>query len=192
MELQIIILAFAIIGAGLKYIDEAFDEEAFDKRWAAALATVLVVLWIGLSILDAPSGTILLSILLGVLITGKIDNTVFGASTAAIFSAFLFFQKIVPLIPIAMLTASGVLDEKGNDYVDAHGSNRFLRFFFLHRFTMKIGMLLLCLAGFFPLIYLAAFLFFDIAYDGVGLISASKKIPSKGHLNEKTPLSIPV
>jgi hypothetical protein len=171
---HILVASFAIIGGGLKYIDEAFDEGIFDKRIAAFLATILIIIWIGLSVLDPISGSILLAIILGVLFTGKIDNTVFETSTAAIFGALIFLGKFL-IGPVLFLAIAGVIDEKGNDYVDSHRSNSIIEFFFLHRFTMKIGLFILCLTGVFAYYYLIAFLLFDVAYDAMGLIGNYRK-----------------
>ncbi|RMF91121.1 MAG: hypothetical protein D6733_02015 [Methanobacteriota archaeon] len=159
-----------MIGAGLKLIDEAFDEGTFEKGRASAIAFLLLLIWIGISALDEGSATILLSILTGVLLTGKIDNKVFGLCTATILGVLLFLQRLL-WPPLLFLTGAGVIDEKGNDYVDAHRANRFVSFFFLHRFTMKIGVALVCAAGVFPWHYLLAFLLFDIGYDTVGILS---------------------
>jgi hypothetical protein len=134
------------------------------------MAGILLVLWIGLSLLDTASATILLSVLIGVLFTGKIDNSVFGASTAAIVGSLSFLQRVV-FLPMLFLSAAGIIDEKGNDYVDTHNSNKIIEFFFLHRFTMKIGLFALCIAGFYSMIYFLAFLLFDISYDTIGFIS---------------------
>lgn len=136
------------------------------------MACILLVLWIGLSMLDLAAATILLSVLIGVLFTGKIDNTVFGASTAAIVGSLSFLQRVI-FLPLLFLSAAGIIDEKGNDYVDTHNSNKIIEFFFLHRFTMKISIFALCFAGFFSMIYFLAFLLFDISYDTIGFISNS-------------------
>jgi hypothetical protein len=173
LDSQWIIVAFALIGSGLKYIDEAFDAETFSKKTAKYLASLILLVWIGLSFLDITAGTILLSIVIGVLLTGKIDNTVFGLSTASIIGFFVFIQRIVWL-PLLFLSGAGIIDEKGNDYADSHRMNGFVRFFFLHRFTMKIGAFLLCFVGIFAWQYLVAFLLFDIGYDVVGIVSQSR------------------
>jgi hypothetical protein len=168
------VAAFALIGGGIKYIDEAFDEKIYSQKIATAIAAILLVLWIGISILDTAAATILLAVLLGVLFTGKIDNTVFGASTSAIVASLAFLEKII-FLPLLALTFTGIIDEKGNDYVDSHKTNKIIAFFFLHRFTMKVGLLTLSLAGVFALEYLLAFLFFDISYDTVGFFSGESK-----------------
>lgn len=170
MNPEIIVVVFAVMGGGLKYINEAFDEDTFSKRTAILMATILTVLWIGLSFLDLTSRTILLSILIGVLLTGKIDNTVFRLSTVVILAALLYIEMFLWL-PLIVLSATSMIDEIGNDYIDMNYSNRFVEFFFLHRFTMKIGVFLICSFNLFFWHYLIAFLLFDISYDAVGAIS---------------------
>ncbi len=166
----LIIGVFALIGGGLKYIDEAFDEEVFNRTSASCVAAVILTAWIALSVVDITSGTILLSVLVGVLFTGKIDNKVFALSTLTIILSLVYVQKVL-WMPLVFLTLAGMIDEKCNDYVDSHSVNRLARFFFLHRFTMKAGVLSLAILSVFPIYYFAAFLLFDIAYDTVGVIS---------------------
>lgn len=166
-----IVLAFAIIGGGLKFIDEAFDEDIFNRKAAIFLAPLLLITWILLSVADPISAVILFSILISVLLTGKIDNFVFKTSTTVLLLFFVFTGRFSALlIPALVLIAMGLLDERGNDYVDEYRANRAAEFFFMHRFSMKLGVLALCAASIFPWLYLFAFLTFDIAYDSVGII----------------------
>ena len=83
-------------------------------------------------------------------------------------------EKVI-FLPLLVLSLTGIIDEKGNDYVDTHKTNKIVAFFFLHRFTMKVGLLALSLAGIFALDYLLAFLFFDISYDTIGFFSGESK-----------------
>ncbi len=167
------LIIFGVIGGGLKFIDEAFDEDVFDKRFAMVLTPILVVLWVWVSVVDKVSAVILFSILLGVLLTGKIDNFVFKISTIALI-VFFALRGLGPyLIPLVFLTLMGIVDEKGNDFVDNNSANKVVEFFFLHRFSMKFGIMLLCAVSYFSPIYLVAFLCFDIAYDSVGIVSKS-------------------
>jgi len=171
VEGQIVVPAFAFIGGGLKYIDEAFDEDLFDKKKAGLLAVVLTVLWIGISIHDPISATILFAVLAGVLFSGKIDNLTFKAATILIIMAIVGSGRFELVFWVfAALFLTGVLDEKGNDFVDTHRVNRFMEFFFLHRFSMKVGVLAVCAASLIPWTYLLAFLAFDLAYDSIGYI----------------------
>ena len=167
----LIVLAFAIIGAGLKYIDDAFDEDIFSKRAAMLIAPILVIIWSCLSISDSVSATILFSILFAVLLTGKIDNLVFKVCSIALILILVLSGMLNFLwIPLFSLIMMGVADEKGNDYVDNHATLKLGQFFFSHRFSMKIGVLGLCIFSLLPWFYLGAFLAFDGAYESVSIM----------------------
>ncbi len=194
-----LLAAFAAIGGGLKFIDEAFDEGIYSKRLAVALAPLLVAIWIAVSALDAVSATILFSILAGVLLSGKIDNAIFKISTFSIILAALLSGKIGILFPpFVALTVAGIIDEIGNNYVDGNRSHRALEFFFLHRFSMKICVFAICAVSLFPWVYLLAFLAFDASYDLVGIFgqwamhSKAAKAPLDGILRPTGNLNIRV
>lgn len=166
---SVIILAFALIGAGLKYIDDAFDEDLFSKRIATLIAPILVVIWVCLSISDSISATLLFSILFAVLLTGKIDNLVFKMSSIALISMLALTRMLNLLwIPLFILTMMGVVDEKGADYVENNKALKVGKFLFSHRCCMKIGVLGLCIFSLLPWFYLFAFLALDLSYDLVG------------------------
>lgn len=165
-----ILIAFAIIGGGLKFIDDAFDNDIFNKNVAISLAPLLVVIWIWLTATDPISAVILFSILFSVLSAGKIDNFVFKSSTMALILFYFIFAEFGSLwIPLLVLVAMGLLDEKGNDYVDENRTHKLVEFFFLHRFSMKLGIFALCASSIFPWFYFFAFLSFDISYDAIGM-----------------------
>ncbi len=167
----VIILAFAVIGAGLKYIDDAFDEDTFSKKKAIVIAPIIVLIWICLSLFDSVSATILFSILFAVLLTGKIDNLIFKVSTIALISILFLTQMLNFLwIPLVILILMGVADEKGNDYVDNHATLKLVEFFFSYRFCMKMGVLSLCILTLLPWLYLLAFLAHDGAYESVRIL----------------------
>jgi hypothetical protein len=164
-----IILAFALIGAGLKYIDDAFDEGIFSKRIATLIAPILVVIWVCLSISDSISATLLFSILFAVLLTGKIDNRVFKMCSITLILMLALTRMLNLLwIPLFILTTMGVVDEKGDDYVENNKALQWGKFFFSHRCCMKIGVLGLCIFSLLPWLYLFAFLALDLSYDLVG------------------------
>ena len=166
-----IVIAFAIIGFGLKYIDDAFDEETFSKRIAVLMAPILVILWIRLSVSDSFSATVLFAILFAVLLSGKVDNLTFKLSAIALIAVlFLTMMPRFSYGPLIILTVMGVVDEKGNDYVDTHQTYGIRERFFAHRCSMKVGTLSLCLASVLPWRYLIAFLAFDTAYEFVRIV----------------------
>jgi hypothetical protein len=171
-----IILAFAIIGAGLKYIDDAFDEGVFSKKTAMLMAPILVIIWSCLSIFDSFSATVLFSILFAVLLSGKIDNLAFKMSAIALIFVLVLTRMLnFSLIPLFVLTVMGIADEKGNDYVDIHKLSKLGEFFFSHRCSMKMGILGLCTVSLLPWLYLCAFLAFDAAYEFVKIFGRLKQ-----------------
>ena len=165
---MLIVSAFALIGFGLKYIDDAFDEALFSKESAMLMAPILVVIWAGISILDSISATILFSILFAVILCGKVDNVLFKLSAFALIAILLSTGMLhLSWMPLFALTVMGVMDEKGNDYVDSHKIGGIGEFFFAHRCGMKLGTLVLCTVALLPWLYLIAFFAFDTAYEFV-------------------------
>ncbi len=71
------LLSYSILGAGLKYVDDAFDEKTFNKKLALILTPILSIIGAYTMLIDPISATILFAILCGVLIKGKIDNYAF-------------------------------------------------------------------------------------------------------------------
>ncbi|MFH0969991.1 MAG: hypothetical protein V1776_00845 [Candidatus Diapherotrites archaeon] len=169
-----------VLGGGIKYIDDAFDEKTFSKTKALLVAPVIAIFWIFMMYLSVPSATILGAIFLAVLSRNKVDNIGFHVGALAIISGLiiLYFYKIVDFLwgPLVFLTVAGVLDEIGNDYVDKHPeiAKPFL-FFFHYRFIMKIAVFLGVYFGFYGLEYFIAFIGFDIAYASVGDYSEKLK-----------------
>ena len=188
----VILLVFTIIGAGLKYIDDAFDEDKFSKKIAVLIAPIIVILACILAIKDTASRTILFSILLSVLIGGKVDNGIFKVSSIAFLllltlpSFYLYGTMNFFWMPLIIITITGIIDEKGNDYVEENKTNKLIHFFFEHRFSMKIGMLTVCVSQFLGWFYLFAFLAFDCAYESIRIYGYLYR-SNKFHLRRKFP-----
>ncbi len=179
-------LAFGILGGGIKFVDDALDEGIFNKKIAIMLTPFLVALWIFLCIQNKYAATILTAILLSVILGGKIDNKVFLFCTLAIIGAILIFGNGLMWIPLIFLALLGVIDEKGNDYVDRKRTNIITDFFFKHRMTMKLGIFILYLLNIIPLNYALAFLLFDIAYDAVGFTGKYKVMRTTYNIDLKS------
>ncbi|GEM_PF-439987 len=177
--------AFAILGGGIKYIDDAFDENTFSKLKAMLLAPVLGVFWAYTMSLNPAAATILAAVVLDVFFSGKIDTLAFMIGTITIFSA-LFLGGLINFlwIPLILITLAGIIDEKGNDFVDKHPSiNRFVRLFFEYRFVMKIAVGVFAYLGYYAWVYFAAFLAFDIAYAIIMLYSKKRAQAGKFYYN---------
>jgi hypothetical protein len=177
------LVAYPILGAGLKYIDDAFDELTFNKKIALVLAPFLGILWAYTMIIDQISATILLAVLIGVLLKGKIDNYAHGLGLAVIAIILIAAGVQLLFLPLIVLVAAAVLDEVGNDIVDYNMKN-FDKSNFLHKATIaffdqrwvtKIAILYVALLGVFPLYFFLAMLFFDGAYLVVRMYSRSRQ-----------------
>ena len=72
-----LVLAYAIIGFGLKYIDEVFDKKVYSKKIALLFVIICSILIGVLCAIDKYSMAIFFAIILGVAISGKIDNIAF-------------------------------------------------------------------------------------------------------------------
>ncbi len=182
MEMYFILGAYAILGAGLKYIDDAFDERTFNKKIAGIIAPVLGLLWAYTMMLDPASATILLAILFGVFLKGKIDNYAHFIGLAVIIAIVLVAGVNLLWLPLVMLVAAALLDEVGNDVIDYNRHNlnvscfshKVLMVFFDQRWLTKLAILYVALLGVFPLYFFLAMLLFDGAYLVVRMYSRSR------------------
>lgn len=183
----VLFLLFPLLGAGIKYIDAAFDEEVFNKNRALIIAPLIGVIWAFTMILHPMSATLLLAVILGVLVKGKIDNVAHlaGLVSIIVFYAILWFIYdgiMIYLTPLFFLAAAGVLDEIGNDvisYNEEFTNNhsfgfQFFKYFFGRRHFMKVALIYLFIVAGYPLYFFVAFLLFDEAYMMVALYSQSK------------------
>lgn len=170
--MYIFLLSYPLLGAGLKYIDDAFDEKTFNKKIALILAPFIGALWAYTMIIDQVSATILLAVILGVFIKGKIDNQAHILGLVVIL-AFIIISGIQLLVlPLLMLVAAALLDEVGNDVIEYnrknHDEKRFSHkafiSFFDQRWLTKLAILFVVIMGLFPWYFFVAMLLFDGAY----------------------------
>jgi cytochrome bd-type quinol oxidase subunit 2 len=177
------LVSYPILGAGLKYIDDAFDERTFNKKFALLLAPFLGILWAYTMIISSVSATILLAVLLGVFLKGKIDNYAHGFGLAVIVAILIITGVQLLLLPLIVLAAAAVLDEAGNDVIDYNRdnlekskfSNKVIIAFFDQRWVIKIAILYIASLGVFPWYFFLAILLFDGAYLGVRMYSRSRQ-----------------
>ncbi|MFH1101106.1 MAG: hypothetical protein V1726_03615 [Methanobacteriota archaeon] len=166
------LLLYPILGAGIKYIDDAFDEQLFSKTFALALAPFLAVIWAYTMLIDQVSATILLAILCGVLLKGKIDNYAHLTGLAIIFIIIVLAGVHLMVLPLILLAAAALLDEVGNDIIDDQKglinkekvSHRFVLYFFDQRWAMKLAILFIFFMGVIPFYFFIAMMLFDAAY----------------------------
>jgi len=178
----IFLLTYSILGGGIKYIDDAFDVGIFSKKTAYILSPILAIIGVYCMIIDPVSATILLAILAGVFIKGKIDNWAFIGAFALVILLSMGLGIEFLIIPLILLSSAAILDEVGNDYIDSIKENlnknkitdRFAMLFFGHRWVLKIAILYLVLTNVIPVYFFFAMLLFDYSYVAVGILSRFK------------------
>lgn len=177
------LLSYPILGGVLKYIDDAFDETTFNKNIAMIVAPILGILWAFTMIINDVSATILLAVVLGVLLRGKIDNSAHLVGFFSILVIVILAGIELMIMPLIFLTSAAVIDEVGNDVVGYN--NKYLKnkrfryqfalYFFGRRYLFKVALLYVSLLGVFPLYFLLAFILFDEAYLIVELYGQSRQ-----------------
>ena len=184
-----LLLAYPILGAGIKYIDAAFDEKTFNKKIAYFVAPLLGILWAYTMMISPISATILLAVLIGVVVKGKIDNYAHLAGLVVILPIIFLTGIELMILPLIFLASAALLDEVGNDIIDNNKKylnnnkiwQKFVVYFFDHRWLMKIAILGIAIIGIIPFYFFLAMLMFDYSYLMVRwYANARKDIPSIG------------
>ena len=163
---------YLLAGLTLKIGDDLLDElDKPDLSWAPlALAGILFGLIMIVSEWDL---ALMTSIIIGVIVSGKVNRLQFIVGFVLIFVVVILFG-IPPisswldwLTVVIMLFLAAVLDERGNEWADKNQSPRAYRFF-EYRFTMKVSVILISLIW--PLLFPAAvgLWFFDFGYEIAG------------------------
>jgi len=164
--------AYLLAGFTLKIGDDFLDE--LDKpnlSWIPlALAGVLFGFIMTISEWDL---ALITSIIIGVLLSGKVNRLQFVVGFILIFSVGILigFPPISSwldwLTLVIMMFLAAVLDERGTEWVDQKISPRAYKFF-EYRFTLKVSVILISLVW--PLLLTAAIglWFFDLGYEIAG------------------------
>ncbi len=161
------LILFAVLGAGIKALDRAYDDRDLDRRLAFLMAPFLASLWIYLSLSNAMAATILGAIFLSSMLTRKIDNPAFKFSAIIIGGAFLLEGFEMLILPLIFLTFLGSLDEFAKGYAGRNKLQGYKAFILEHRFGMKAGVALLYAASSLDFTHVLALYSFDLAYEAV-------------------------
>ena len=181
------LLSYSILGAGIKFIDSAYDEKTFNKKIAMILAPFLGLLWAYTMFINPFSATILFSILLGVLFKGKIDNIAHLSGVIVIIPLIFFLGIELLIVPLLFLAGAATLDEFGNDVLDRESTKnketiwfRCILYFFDQRWMLKSALLFLSIIGLIPFYFFVALILFDYAYLSVRFLSEVKRGKREG------------
>ena len=194
--LYFFLISFGILGAGIKYIDAAYDEKTFNKKIALCIAPFLGLLWAYTMLINPTAATILLSVVIGVLFKGKIDNYAHLAGLVVILAIIFFAGVQLMIIPLIIFGLAALLDEFGNDFIDKNKksmntkkiTHKFVVSFFDQRWVLKVAILGLCITGIVPILFFFAMIIFDYSYVSMRIFSQSKqtiKLPAKSIAKSK-------
>ncbi len=181
--IYLFLIYFGILGAGIKYIDSAYDEKTFNKKIALCFAPFLGLLWAFTMLINPVAATILLAVIFGVVLKGKIDNIAHFIGLIVIVAIVFFAGIQLMIIPLVFLALAALIDEFGNDFVDKKKNSmdtlklyhRLIFAFFDQRWTLKIAILILSIAGVIPYVFFFSMMSFDYAYLAVRWYSISKQ-----------------
>ncbi|TFG10990.1 hypothetical protein EU538_00190 [Candidatus Thorarchaeota archaeon] len=146
-EVLIAILAYGLAGLTLKVGDDLLDET--DKSRSAWLPLAISGFLFGFLMSRSSWDLVLMvSILLGVLVSGKVNRPQFGIGFVTL-ALVLWVRGIPPIadlyqwvILLAMLFLASAVDEIGNNWADKSRLS-LASLFFQYRFTLKVIALLL-------------------------------------------------
>ena len=166
------LFTYMMAGMSLKLGDDLLDE--FDLPSLAWFPLGVSGILFGLLMVQSEWDLVLLSaIVIGVLLSGKVNRREFIVGFAAI--GIILLVVGIPEITrifdwlalLFMLFMASVLDERGNDWTDANVNPR-ASLFFEYRFTLKVSALLLTIPWplFFPVA--VGLWMFDIGYESIG------------------------
>jgi len=171
MDLLFIILGYTFIGGALKYIDQVYDEHIFNKDVAYVLS-VFAGIALGLLItFDTPYSTsFFIAMILGLIVTKKIDTVPFALGTFLGFGIPLFFiftysaVVVIDLLAVFLFGFTSFLDEISDHFAETGKLHGFLGRVFRFRPWMWVGAFILFAFNKFLWYHLIGFLGFTVAY----------------------------
>jgi hypothetical protein len=154
------LLVISLLSGSLIKLTDDIEDKNLSRKFYAIPAGLAYGLLIGyLMISDAGAALLFGGIVLGNLITGKINSRGHYSGLGAILTVvFLYGTKLSPFV--LLITALAALDEMG----DLTHMPKFLDFIFEYRLILKLGMLVLVILNMVGLNTLLVLLAFDAAY----------------------------
>lgn len=183
----LILILFALSGYFMKLSDDFYDD--YNNKIVASIIGIFCAIVTGILITNNVDAVYIFSaIIIGTIFSKKIDGIHHTITLLTLIGFVLIYGfKLSPSLtvtPLIICAMGAFIDEWGNDNPNLINNN-FLKFFFDHRFTMKLVILFLsgasllnqlyCLnIGLFAgLSYMAIvyFLAFELAYEFAGISS---------------------
>lgn len=163
-----------LLGMLIKGMDQLIDVPGFRRfRYLIPPVAVAIPLIIGyLAYVHDPVFGMVMGTALGLILTRKIDHPGFVVSIIGFIGIMVLLVVLgslaiattsIYIIPFAFIGCYA--DEVGHEWMGTRNRPLSVKFFFEHRFALKVAAVICTLLGFAHPIHLAAFLCFDFAYD---------------------------
>jgi hypothetical protein len=163
-----------LLGLLIKSTDQLIDDaRLYEFRFLIFPFAIAIPLIVGyLAYLHDPVFGMVLGTALGLILTGKIDHPAFVVGifgfiviivTLTIMGTLEIADTSIYIIPFAFIGC--YTDEIGHEKMSEKTQPKYLKFFFEHRFALKVAATICTVIGFAQFIHLIAFFCFDITYD---------------------------
>jgi len=163
---EALILVFTLSGINLKLADFYGERGGgYLRHVFAAIAAVCMGLLISG---DSPSSSIVLGIIIGVTLAGKLDkpNMMIGLALTLATATILGFS--LPDFPLLIaITIASLIDEVGHDKIASRG---ILTRFFHFRMALKIVIIFLTVLTWVDVLHALGFFCFDLSYDVTSIL----------------------
>lgn len=175
-----------LLGFLIKGTDQLIDDVRFYEFRALVFpSAIMIPLIIGyLAYLHDPVFGMVIGTALGLILTGKIDHPAFVVGIIGFISIIVLLILVgsleiavtsIYIIPFAFVGCYA--DEIGHEKMSESAQPKTLKFFFEHRFALKVAAVICTALGLAQIIHLIAFFCFDIAYDiTAGFLTCEKCI----------------
>jgi hypothetical protein len=169
LPIYMVVIFYAFLGAVIKFIDQAYDEERYSRKLAILLAVMAGLTMGGLMAVNTPFSTAFFgAMIISLVLARKIDNRAFLLGTLVATGTLLvlwpFTDPVILLVPLVIFIVAGFLDEVVDDLAQKAGANKLVRWVMLYRPLSDIALVLMMALGWFPWYYLVPYFAFTIAY----------------------------
>lgn len=113
-----VVISFYLLGAAVKFVDDAFDRNRFSREAANYVTGVSIVLALALTWLDIWVASLLLGLLIAVTVSGKVNNRLFLISAVAFFCLLVAFGDFPQLkwALVGLAATAALADELGAEF----------------------------------------------------------------------------
>jgi len=189
LHASLIIIVWIFEGFALKFVDQIVDEGKKPPKPVIVAVLIIAGLLAGFSMaIDTVTTAMVLALIAGVILGGKIDNTLWYIQILLVISGynlfFIFFivsietHVFIPikvLILFVMVVVLAFLDEVVHDGIDKRVESKRVKFILTRRWIMKIAIIMMALAfTWVAWFHAVAWIAFDITYDVTGYVYAGE------------------